>query len=217
MTQELNNMPESTEIMFLWDLFDAEKFDETIKEAEKYIDDNIDADLNSANKLIGLANFKLGKYEESEQAFTNLANKTNSLEDWFNVLTSATLNKKIELSETAFNKIIDIFTVNNDNNDMSLPQAYFYYIQALSDVSEFKTGFIRLSQLAQYYIQYKITDSHFLYLRGVPFLPDTIIASKKIFENSDKVEAGNLLDKLESELDEEGKVFISHFRTTLKY
>lgn len=217
MTQEEQDHNEPAEVTNLWDLFIAEKFEETITEAEKYINNDANADRYTANKLIGLANFRLGNYAVAEKLFTTIAKDANTLEDWFNVLTSSTLNKHFDLSEQAFATIVEFYKTGAQGNGPSLPQVYFYYMQALRDVQEYENAFLKLSQLLQYYIQLRITDTHFLYMRGVPFLSDTLSAAKTILENSDKLKGQDLLNNLASGVDEDGEAQVKQFKSTLQY
>lgn len=208
---------EPPEITMLWNLFIAEKFEETVSEAEKYIANDANADRYNANKLIGLASFRLKKYQRSQDIFEALATQSNESDDWFNVLTSATLNKNILLSEKAMDEILKIYSTTQERKSVSLAQIYIYYMQALRDVKEYEKAFQQLSQLKKYYLQLKITDSTFLYMRGIPFLSHTMEAGKEILENYSKIDSEKLLDELQQGLDEEGEIYIKEFRSNLKY
>lgn len=203
-----NQIEEPAEITMLWNLFTAEKFQDTIFEAEKYIATHANADRTNANKLIGLASFRLMNYAKSEKIFVALAHESDSFDDWFNVLTSSTMNKNIDLSEIAFEKVLKSYTDSSEQKGASLPQVYLYYMQALRDVKEYEKALHQFSQLLKYYMQVHITDSTFLYMRGIPFFEHAIDASKKILENNDKVKVERLLDELQNKIDEEGIKYV---------
>ena len=220
MTEDQDNQfdaAESPEVEKLWDLFEAEKFEETIIEAAKYIEENKDADPYVAKRLIGLAAFRLGQYAKSQETFVDLTGNYGGMEDWFNLLTSSTLNNDIELGEKSFYKIVDIFKDGSEEPGISLPNVYFYYLNALADVGQFEKGFERLLELLEYYVQLKITDSNFLYMRGMPFLQDTLSVGRKILENAGRDKCEEILDRLEKNLDEEGIEMVKGFRGALSY
>ncbi|RZJ75628.1 MAG: hypothetical protein EOO45_05010 [Flavobacterium sp.] len=215
-TPQNNLPPEPPEVTRLWDIFGAEDFEGTIIEAEKYIESNRSADYYDAKKLIGLSAFRLGRYDKSEQVFSSLAEGNGTMEEWFNLLTSSTMNNNIELSERALDKIVDAFRTATENPGITLPQVYFYYLQALRDVRHYDKAFAILTNLMNYHLQVKITDTHFLYVRGIPLLPDTLFAGKQILENVAPEKSKHLLDQLENGLDEEGREFIVDFRKSLQ-
>jgi hypothetical protein len=117
--------------------------------------------------------------KQSQSVFELLADTYNNLEDWFNLLTSSTLNDPIVLSEKALEKVIEFFKQGSDGGGISLPYVYFYYINALSDVGQYDLAFKKFKLLTEYYVLVKITDTHFLHMRGIPFFQNTLSLGKK--------------------------------------
>jgi hypothetical protein len=202
---------------YLWKKFSDGKFDDVIKEADNLINANDAVTKNEALKLKGLSYFRQGKYDLSEKIFTELSAKSTNPNDWFNVITSAALNKNFELSDKALEKTIEYYSENGTENDLPTPQVFYYYMLALRDVKEYQKAFVQLEKLKDIYCKLVITDATFLYIRGVPFFEDAISAGKEILENIDKDQAQKFLAELHGRLDDEGKDYIDKFEQTLTY
>lgn len=206
---------EAPEVTALWDLFNEGMFEETIINAEQYLTTSDNPDAYSAKKLIGLSLFRKGDYAKSQSVFELLADTQNNLEDWFNLLTSSALNDSIVLSEKALEKVIEFFKQGSDGGNISLPYVYFYYINALSDVGQYDLAFKKFKLLAEYYVLVKITDTHFLHMRGIPFFQNTLSLGKKIFEHVNRSESEALLDKLMDNVDTDGQEAVTELRSGL--
>lgn len=208
---------EESPLTFLWDKFSDRKFDDVIKEADSIIEKNDALTKNEALKLKGLSYFRLGKYNLSEEVFTELSKESTNPGDWFNLITSAALNKNFDLSEKALERTIEYYSEYGTENDLPIPQVFYYYMLALRDVKEYPKAFIQFEKLKDIYCKLAITDATFLYIRGVPFFEDTISNGKKILEHIDKDAAQKFLAELHGRLDEEGKDYIDKFEQTINY
>ncbi len=210
-------MIDKGKLNYLWTKFEEEKFSEVVSEINditKGSDEKMDTELL---KLLGLCYFKQGQYNLSEEVFIMQTMDSENSDDWFNLLTSSTLNKNIELSEKAFNKVIEFYEKNGTEQNLPIPYVYFYYMQALRDVKEYEKAFEQLKNLKNIYSSLSITDSTFLHLRGVPFFEHTIDASKKILENIDKNEAVSFIAELKEKVDDYGSEYLEKFEKTLNY
>lgn len=223
--REIKNIPEAESeavkeeslLAYIWEKFSEGKFDEVINEADSVIENHDASTKNETLKLKGLSYFRQGKYNLSEEVFTELSNQSTSPSDWFNLITSAALNKNFELSEKALKKTIEYYSEYGTKEDLPIPQVFYYYMLALRDVKEYQKAFTQLEKLKDIYCKLVITDATFLYIRGVPFFEDTISNGKEILEHIDKDAAQKFLAELHGRLDDEGKDYIDKFEQTIKY
>ena len=216
-TSVTNSIKNKTELDNLWTLLKEEKFADVIIKATVIVENGDSKLKNEALKLIGLSYFRQGQFSLSEQTFIKLTENSENPDDWFNLVTSSTLNKNVELSEKAYEKALELYQKNGTNENLPIPQIYYYYMQGLRDTKEYTRAFNQLEKLKDIYSKLVITDSTFLYLRGVPFLEHTIEASKEILENIDKTKASNFIKEIIDKLDEEGKKYIKEFEKTINY
>ncbi len=206
-----------TELDKLWSKFKEGKFSDVESELKTFIKNSDNEPHSEVLKLLGLCYFKQGHYDLSEETFIKQTASSKNPDDWFNLVTSSTLNKNIELSEKALKKTIELYNKNATKENLPIPYIYFYYMQGLRDVKEYEKAFEQLENLKEIYSTLSITDSHFLYTRGVPFFEKTMDASKEVLENSDSNKVVNFINELKGKLDDEGKQFLEQFEKTLNY
>lgn len=199
-----------------WQYFQNSKFEQTIEKASDYVNaDNSNLKFE-ANKLVALGNFRLGNYGKSQQIFEMLASKSNNSDDWFNVVTSSTLNRNVDLGRSAFDKAVELYKKRRDKESISIPNMMFYYMQCLKDIKQFELAFEQLNELKKIYTELKITDGTFLYLRGVPFFEHTIDASNDILEKLAPQEAEDWISSFKESVDNDGKQYLSDLEQKLK-
>lgn len=210
----INKFPELEDA---WQHFKREEFEQSIEKATQFLKSSKLKIKNEANKLVALNNFRLGNYETSKIIFNELALNSNNPDDWFNLVTSATLNHEIELGKQAFNKAIKLYKKNGKQDNISVPSMMFYYMQCLKDIKCYDLAFEQLDELRKIYTDLIITDSTFLYLRGVPFFEHTIDASKEILNNLDPKIAKDWLTKFKKSVDDDGQLYLAEFEKKLNY
>ena len=188
-----------------WELFQKNEYEKAIEESKNYLNSENIADRLESKKIIGLSHFRQKQYSDSEIIFKEISKYTETPEDWFNLATSATLNKNIELSEIAFNKAVEFYKQSGTKESISIPNMHCYYMQGLSDVGEFEKAFVHFEIMIGFYCQFSITDSHFLYMRGMPFFEHFLESSKPILDKINSEKVIKQLTKLKSKIDEYGK------------
>lgn len=199
-----------------WESFNKQDYDTTTKLAETF-QANSNPDLvRESTKIIGLVKFRQGKFSESEKIFSDSAANSSDPVDWFNLMTSSTLNKNLDISKKAFNKAVDL-RMSIKKSDISVPQIIYYYMLALRDIKEYTLAFDQFIKMADIYGKYGITDDTFLYMRGVPFFHGAIEQAKSILEHVSKGESEAVLSKLKTQVDEYGKEFLDKYQKELVY
>ncbi|MBA2613977.1 MAG: hypothetical protein H0U95_18585 [Bacteroidetes bacterium] len=199
-----------------WKKFEKQDLDGTILLAEQFKEDANTSVKREANKLIALAKFRQLKFSEAEKIFNELAQGSENSDDWFNVVTSAALNKNVDLSKIAFDNAVHFYQIHQTKGNLGIPFMAFYYILALRDVKEYERAFEQFGLLRDIYASVSITDSHFLYIRGIPSFETAITEAKIIFENNPKESVIALFTYLTKKVDEYGAKFIEEYMTTLK-
>jgi hypothetical protein len=200
-----------------WRKFQENEFDEVIKIAETFQEGTDERLKYESAKLIGLAKFRQHKFAEAENMFSRLAADSNDPDDWFNLVTSSTMNRNISLSKSSYDRTLELCKARTKKNSVSMPQVMYYYMLALRDIQEYSLAHEQLVKLTDTYSSLGITDPTFLYLRGVPFFSETLEQAKAILENNAKEKSLNLLNTLKANVDEDGKEFLDKFILELKY
>jgi len=154
------------------------------------------------------------QFDKALPLFEQVAEQNLNSDDWFNVATCAILCKQIDKGHEALNKAIELYKQIGNDENLPIGQMCFYFMHALNDVAEYDLGFAQLEQFKQTIIDLKITDDHFLYIRGIPFLGNILNASVNILQNQTKVKALDWLNDFAAKVDSEGKVLIEDFIKT---
>lgn len=203
------------ELNFAWGLLEKEEFVKTIEEAEKYLNDSNKKIVLEAKKIIGLSLFRQAKYSQSELIFQEVSEQSENPDDWFNLTTSATLNKNIELSERAFHRAIELYQKNGTQENLSIPNMHCYYMMGLRDIGEFEKAFLHFKKMKEFYSEFIITDSTFLYMRGMPFFEHFLDASELILKSVNLENVRRELTELKSKVDEYGKESITELENKI--
>lgn len=208
---------EFKELKEAWEAFKSEEFDKARDISENYMNDN-NAELKfEAEKIIALTYFRQGNYEKSTLEFNKLSLRSKNPDDWFNLVTSLTLDSKFLESEKAFKKAIELYADFGNHGNISIPNMRFYYMQALKDMKQYERAYSQLEALSEFYTKLTITDSTFLYMRGVPFLEHTVDSSKEILENINPSKSKKWISSLKNGIDEYGKEYLTEFENKLNY
>lgn len=200
----------------LWELIQNGKYEEVILEAKKLLGHKSAPIAKDANKLMGMALFKEAKYQEALPYFQKATEYNPEINDWFNVTTSGTLSKNVEVGRNAFDKAVQLQLDSGHNEQPSIPFMRKYYACALRDIGEYDLALEQINELRQIYEQLKITDTTFVYIRGVPFLSHTMDVAVDVFNGlGASFDAQEWIDSFSSKLDEEGKEYLNEVKAKI--
>ncbi|MEO5931736.1 MAG: hypothetical protein ABIR47_17510 [Candidatus Kapaibacterium sp.] len=200
-----------------WECLAGEDYVGAIKVVASHLKSDDQARRTEASKIAGLAYFSLGEYPKALKHLALVAEGSSDAGDWFNVLTSATMAGEIERGERAMAMAIKCQTDSGYTQQPSIPFIRLYYTHALCDVEEFERAFLQLQELAALYSSLGITDTHFLYTRGIPFLSNTMIAAARVFKGlGNAFDSAGWLERFAETLDVEGRVFVAEVRSELE-
>jgi len=194
----------------LWELLQGEKYDEVVFGAEKLLNNKSEAIAKDACKLMGMSLFRQAKYQEALPYFQKATEYKPEVNDWLNVITAATLSKNIDAGRSAFEKAVQLQLDTGNKEQPSIPFMRQYYACALRDVGEFDLALEQINELRKIYEQLKITDTTFVYIRGVPFLSHTMDVAVDVFNGlGTSFDAHEWIKNFSSKLDEEGQEYLA--------
>lgn len=170
-----------------------------------------DVSLESKQK-IALSYFQMGNYIKSLKLFEQIALTKNDVMSWFNVLTSAILSNNLQKGKDAFIKALELQKNSGFNQQPSVPFIRYYYACALNDVNLFNEALEQLDELKNIYMKLVITDTTFVYIRGVPFISNTLDLAKKVFDGLEiNFSNSDWLIELKQNVDDDGKTIIEKY------
>lgn len=167
-------------------------------------------------KTLALAYFYKGDFGNSLKCFESIVSREENTENLFNVMISLLSLKKIEQAKEVFNKIIKthrgVESTGKGKNflpQLCIPYIRYYYACGLVDAGVYDEALIQLEELKKVFIDIKITDDTFLYLRGIPFFGSFIELAQKVFNGiKKKFDSSKFLNELLSNVDSDGKEII---------
>jgi tetratricopeptide (TPR) repeat protein len=178
--------------------------------AEPYLDADRSDVRDEAEKVIGLALFGVGEYEEAAAHFTSVAERSGNHDDWFNLATAATMAGEIIRGEDAMDRAVEAAKGTGSGVEPSIPYMRLYYAHALADVEEYERSLEQLNALRAAYRWFPTTDPAYLESRGIPPIASVMIpAMKALVGLGDGVDAAGWLREFAASLDEGGRELVA--------
>lgn len=200
-----------TEVEILLDVFYSGRYKETILKAEGIL--LKDPNNTDVKRILGLSNYKIKRFEPAMNIFKEISEKTNIIDDWFNLCTSATRCKELELADKAFYKFMDVNSIKGDNTMLSQANVLYQYMLALKDVGEYNKALEQLIVLKKYYAGLKEHTDKFLGQYAIPFIYTTLVSGKDVLDNVyTKEQINNWLNDFAKQVDDYGKDSILEFK-----
>ncbi|CAJ1452442.1 unnamed protein product, partial [Effrenium voratum] len=166
---------------------------------------------------MGLAHFKLGHvhdkhehlgeeghFQKGLEYLKEAAQERGNLQDWFNLMSIAACAGDAIQSQAAFEQLEGLFA-KSEEEFLPWPQVLQYHVCALRDGQCYGAAFGQVERMRQIYQQLGITDTHFLYIRGVPFFSTFLELAETVIKPLPDVEWNAWLDELAKHVDDEGK------------
>ena len=201
----------------IWKKLEEGKYEEVISAASPHLNSTDKNEVKEANKLIGMSYFRDKNYEASVSFFEAATEHKTETNDWFNVMTSSVLSKKIEKGKKAFSEYLRIQKESGYKQEPTLPQARQYYACALRDVGEYDLALEQIEELREIYEELKITDDTFVYIRGVPFLSHTMNVAIDVFRGlGSDFDSMKWIDDFSKKLDQEGQEYLNEVKKKLE-
>lgn len=122
----------------------------------------------NGQRFLGLVYFHQQHYAQAWPIFKELASRTQSVSDWFNVVTSATLAGNLQQGTNAFENAIKAHEESLDTPGLSVASMHLYFACALRDQSAYEQAFEHVQILRALYEKLPQTDARLLDLRNFP-------------------------------------------------
>jgi tetratricopeptide (TPR) repeat protein len=205
-TQYFDNNQLNKELEALEKLFLDKDYEEVIRKGKKLL-----KTYNSSfeiERYIGLAFFRLEKYEEAEKTFFNLKNKEQLSEIIFFQSMSILKQGKIKKGYTLYLKAIKTFQWIENNMSHSIPYMQISCAEELIKNGGFQLAFKELNSLGETFCKYRILDETFLHMRAIPSFITYLDLLKKIEYEVPNKQYKELINELQERLGEDGNYFI---------
>ena len=194
-------------------LYSAKKYDEVISKITALTESGQGISFET-KRTLALSYFYKEDYDKAIAIFMEIAQKKNDLESWFNCLNPLLIAKKMQEAQNVYNTIQKMNKDLNVNQPRELAPSFvrYYYACGLNDAGLFEKALEHLEELKKVYMALKITDDTFVYIRGVPFLSNTLELAKKVYTGLEKDFANSdYLKELKRNVDSDGKALIEKY------
>lgn len=165
-----------------------------------------------AEQLRGLAYFHLGQHQEAMAHLAKYAAYHGKALDWFNYANAAALAAAPATALEAFQHCKELHGKDQQATNISLPTMTWYFCKSMQAAGYLDMIDQELESLRQGYMQARITDSHYLYTRGLPDFEDFLEIFKDWLQILPYAEAESKWQSLNSNLDAQGKAALLFLR-----
>ncbi|MPV66245.1 hypothetical protein [Burkholderia sp. BE17] len=159
--------------------------------------------LADAARLCALAYSAMDRYPEAFQYWLALFDKEPSAHNAVQLATTSVMCGEVERGEAWMQKAAQ---VNHETREQSDVAACVNFISALMQSGHLHEALPHLAWMRDVYGQVRITDSTFLYMRGIPFFPTFLEKSLEVLKATQPADAiASWYGVLTGRLDEEGE------------
>lgn len=198
-----------SELIEAWQAFELGEFDQAQSLAERHSDSASEQLARESRKLVALSLFGRRDFHGALLFFSELARSSSESTDWFNLATSAALAGETGLAEEAFENALRCWDETENNQGIGPAYMYLYFACALRDSGKFDEACDKLDALRSTYEELYVTDTTFLYIRGVPFLSHFMDVARSILTAlGDEVDARGWIEAFASKLDDDGREYV---------
>ncbi|VWC18048.1 hypothetical protein [Burkholderia lata] len=170
--------------------------------------------LPDAARLCALAYSEMERYPEAFQYWLKLFEQEPSAHNAVQLATTSVMCGEVARGEAWLQKAAE---VNHDTHEQSDAAARVNFISALMQSGHLREALPHLAWMRDVYAHVRITDSTFLYMRGIPFFSSFLEKSLEILKATQP--AGAIVSwygELEGKLDEEGAAQLAEWVGQLK-
>jgi tetratricopeptide (TPR) repeat protein len=193
----------------------ADDFERTLQLAlphAAHADSSVRAD---AHRLCALALSRLDRYADALPHWKQLAMLEPNAHNFQQVATSAAMLHDIEAAEQAFAHALEFSQREHQEGPSPAPMMHVNYASALQRAGRADMAAVHMEQLRDWYIALHITDTTFLYLRGMPFFSTFLENGLPIVRQVlDGPELEGWLNVLHNGIDQEGREQLQAYRAT---
>lgn len=188
-----------------WLKLQTDYLDEAREIAGQYVASSNSAMAAEATKLVALVTFRKRDYASALPLFERVAAATGKSDDLFNVMTCSAILGQADHAQQIFDELTRR-RESGDTDGPSLPQIWYYFGCSLREGGHPSRALPMVEKLRAVYEQLRITDDTFVYIRGVPFLSNTLTLAFDVFRAlGSNFDACGWLQEFSKALDEDGQ------------
>jgi tetratricopeptide (TPR) repeat protein len=198
------------------ELLDSGDLDGCLRAAGPFLEGAAPGSAREANRLVGLCRFRQRDYQASLQHFREAARESPEAIDWFNLASAELMAARPDGAEEAFQKAMDCQEASGYTQQPGVPFMMYFFMSALSKEGFQERAFGHLEELRKLYEAMKITDDTFVYVRGIPFLSQTMEAALPVLSSvMSRAEALEWLRSFSRRLDNAGRKLLEDLEKRL--
>ncbi|VWD56088.1 hypothetical protein BLA39750_06736 [Burkholderia lata] len=170
--------------------------------------------LADAARLCAIAYSEMERYPEAFSYWLKLFEQEPSAHNALQLATTSVMCGEVERGEAWLTKAAQ---VNHDTHEQSDATARVNFISALMQSGRVREALPHLAWMRDVYAHMRITDSTFLYMRGIPFFSSFLEKSLEILKATQPADAiVSWYGELHGKLDEEGEAQLAEWVGQLK-
>ena len=209
-------LSEFPELRDAWLKFETDFLDEARQAAEAHLDAADPRMATEALMLVALVSFRKGDYQAALPLLERIFSATGKTRDAFNLTTCHALLGNAERAEQAFEKTTTLYTSGDTEEAPPLPFIWYYFGCALRDGGHPERAIPMVEKLRPLYEELVITDDTFVYIRGVPFLSQTVSLGMDVLRATrGEDDARRWLKDFSKSLDDEGRAYLERCEAEL--
>lgn len=199
-------MPRSPLLRKAWTLFEQGQYEEAFEMAHARLSGLQGEDRRDAQRLMGLARYCQRQYEQAIFWLMEACKGSDYAGDWLNLALAATMDRKRELAEEAFEQARLCQQVAKYDQEPGWYVQLYWYACALCDAEQWEHALPLLDELAGAYKRLHQSDTVLLYARGLPFLSSFLTLAVRCFRALERQAEGIAwLEELAKALDTSGR------------
>lgn len=199
-------MPRSPLLEKAWALFEQGRYEEAFEIAQALLSGFQGEDRRDAQRLMGLTHYRQREYEKAVFWLMEACKGSDQAQDWLNLALAATMDRKQELAEGAFEQARLCQQVAKYDQEPAWYVQLYWYACTLCDARQWERALPLLDELAGVYKRLHRSDTVFLYARGMPFLSSFLSLVVRCFRALGRQAEGiGWLEELAEALDASGK------------
>lgn len=196
---------QETQVEYLWQELQSQRFDGLEQRVRPLMQSSFPVIVEKATRILALAHFHQQHYAQAWPLFEQLAQKSGSVNDWFNVVSSATLAGELDKGAAAFDEAVQSHEA-MPGQQPSVSTMRYFYACALRDMKEYARAFEHMEILRGEYEKHPITSNGQLQAHGLPPLDHLLdLMVEVLLHSGDIPEAVQWLQDFGRKLDGPGQ------------
>jgi len=185
---------------------------------DAHYDEQLESDnIRRAYRLIGLSYYKSNQFDRALPWFRKAARRSRSINDWFNLCTTAAQANQLELAMHAFEQLEVLHKAARFQLVPSFWNQLYWFTVSLLNGEHYSAALEQLNRLKLAYKRARFTDVEYLKEVGLPSFEDFLSLVVTIFQRLDmNHKAIQFLRQMQDAVDNSGKNVIQQMLQKLQ-